>query len=72
MSEYVIVYRGPVPAPSADVGLINNSHIVSVLNLYGGLEEPVYLVTSTEDLTRDLLGLDENWIVSPNHKYNLL
>jgi hypothetical protein len=71
MSEYVVMYRGPVPAPTADVGLINDSKIVSVLDLYGGLEEPVYLVTSPEDLTAELLGLDENWLVSPNHKYNL-
>jgi hypothetical protein len=72
MSEYVIVYRGPIPAPTADVGLVNDSPIVAVLDMFGGLEEPTYLVTSTEDLTRELLGLDENWIVSPNHKYNLL
>jgi len=72
MSEYIIAYRGPAPAPTADVGLINNSHIVSVLDLYGGLEEPVYLVTSTEDLTCELLGLNEDWEISPNVPVDLL
>jgi hypothetical protein len=72
MSEYIVLYRGPAPAPAADIDQIDGSNLIHIVDMCGTVEDPTYLVQTSVKLTNAHLGLDDNWIVSPNRKYDLL
>jgi hypothetical protein len=72
MSEYIVMYRGQLPAPSEDIEQIDGSNLIHIVDMLGTVEDPTYLVKTNVALTNSHLGLDDNWIVSPNRKYQLL
>ncbi len=72
MSEFIILYRGPVPAPAVDIDQIDGSNLIHIIDMNGNVAEPMYLVKADVALTNSHLGLDDNWIVSPNRRYQLL